>query len=324
VIGPLFSTAFSSHPYSFPDYFSNNKTIIRYETSFFLYLKYIDFFGMKALINKVITPLVMNNFTWKFLQPFAKAGTHINFLRSHSLAIKNFSEKVNVDSIFQKSIVLHGPFSGLKYPALKSAGSTVYPKLLGCYEQEVQTFIENACNMPYSEIIDIGCAEGYYAIGLAMRINTATVLAYDINDNAKQLCHEMAMINGVQERVVIESECTAEMLENFEFTKRGLIICDCEGFELQIFNEKNVSNLKKCDLLIETHDFIDIEISGKLRDLFSKSHRVTMIKSIDDIEKAQTYNIPEIQHLSLNLKRQLVGEYRPAIMEWLICESIES
>jgi hypothetical protein len=277
---------------------------------------------MKEIINKVITPLVMNNFTWKFLKPFAKAGTHINFLRSYSMALKKFSESVDVNSIFQKRIVLHGPFVGLRYPELKSAGSTVYPKLLGCYEQELQSFIEAACNKHYSEIIDIGCAEGYYAIGLAMRIRNATVYAYDINDRAKELCLEMARMNKVEERIIIKSECTAEILEHFEFTNRGLIICDCEGFELKLFNEKNVTNLKNCDILIETHDFIDLEISGKLRDLFSKTHKVTMIKSIDDIEKAQKYHIPEIEHLGLDSKRQLVGEYRPAIMEWLICESV--
>jgi len=43
------------------------------------------------------------------------------------------------------------------------------------------------------------------------------------------------------------------------------------------------------DLIIEAHDFIDIEISPKLRSAFAKTHDIQSIKSIDDIERAHTY-----------------------------------
>ena len=44
----------------------------------------------------------------------------------------------------------------------------------------------------------------------------------------------------------------------------------------------DIGNLKKCDLLIETHDFLDLSISGDLLRLFDNTHHIQIIKSIDD------------------------------------------
>lgn len=43
--------------------------------------------------------------------------------------------------VFPDLIVKHGPFKGMKYPAVKSVGSSLFPKLLGCYEKEIQGII---------------------------------------------------------------------------------------------------------------------------------------------------------------------------------------
>jgi hypothetical protein len=113
-------------------------------------------------------------------------------------------------------------------------------------------------------------------------------------------------------------------LGEFTFTKRGLIICDCEGFEKALFNPSNIQNLKTCYLLIETHDFIDITISGTLIELFSPTHGITVIKSLDDIEKVRVYDYEEARSLSLATKLKLFSERRPAIMEWLYLTPKES
>ena len=105
--------------------------------------------------------------------------------------------------------------------------------------------------------------------------------------------------------------------------KKTLIICDCEGYEIELFNEIDIEIFKNVDLVIETHDFININISSILKDKFSKTHNIVSIKSIDDIEKALTYSFKEINNLSLNQKKMVVSENRPSIMEWIICFSKE-
>ena len=54
-------------------------------------------------------------------------------------------------------------------------------------------------------------------------------------------------------------------------------------------------------------------------DLFTETHDLKIIKSIDDIEKAKTYMYEETNSLTLDEKWKLYQEWRPSIMEWLIC-----
>jgi hypothetical protein len=53
------------------------------------------------------------------------------------------------------------------------------PKLLGCYEQELHPALNRAIDTDYGVILNIGCAEGYYPVGLARVLPTAHVIAFD-------------------------------------------------------------------------------------------------------------------------------------------------
>lgn len=208
----------------------------------------------------------------------------------------------------------------MKYPTIEAVGSAVYPKLMGSYEKELQTILEKLIyERAYSEIIDVGCAEGYYAVGLAIKCPNSKIFAYDTSELAQKLCSEMAALNNVAKRVNIQSTLTPAILGNFPFSKRGLIICDCEGFEKNLFNKLSIKNLRNCDLIIETHDFKDIEISSYLKTLLKPTHKIESIFSLDDIQKAINYNYPQTEHWNLNEKKHVFREWRPAIMEWLIC-----
>ena len=59
--------------------------------------------------------------------------------------------------------VIHGPFEGLQYPDARSSGSSLLPKLIGSYEHELHEIINDALGQSYTDLVDIGCAEGYYA-----------------------------------------------------------------------------------------------------------------------------------------------------------------
>ncbi|KHD10658.2 hypothetical protein PN36_02585 [Candidatus Thiomargarita nelsonii] len=223
------------------------------------------------------------------------------------------------DLISNQMEVRHGPFKGMKYPELSSVGSTLLPKLLGSYEKELQPLIERICQTGYTEIIDIGCAEGYYAVGLALRIPEARIYAFDINQKARDLCQKMASLNGV--RCDIKENCSTETLRVFPFKERGLIICDCEGCEMELFKPEVMENLKACDLLIELHDFVDINISTYISDLFKSTHEQSFIESVDDIKKVKIYDYEELHDLNLVTKKYILSENRPAAMEWIFLRS---
>lgn len=270
---------------------------------------------MKDLIKKVISRIVQNDFCWTLLD-----RTLLRVTRYADLVNKRSKEPEIVleaiQAVCPDLVVKHGTFKGMRYPQMQSIGSTIFPKLIGSYEREIQPLIESICKADYTEFVDIGCAEGYYAVGLAMHVPAARVYAYDTDEEAIHLCNEMARLNGVEQRVFTGSFCDSETLTSIPIKKKGLIICDCEGYEKELFSKETVDALTNCDFLIEIHDIIDISISCFIRRIFEHSHQIEVVESVDDIRKAHTYYYKEIEDYDLETRRILLAENRASIMEW--------
>ena len=83
--------------------------------------------------------------------------------------------------------VRSGPFAGMRYVDT-SVGSCFIPKLLGTYECELASKVEWICRQQPKLIIDIGAAEGYYAIGLAIRMPNARVVAFEQDRQGRRHC----------------------------------------------------------------------------------------------------------------------------------------
>lgn len=147
--------------------------------------------------------------------------------------------------------VLHGPFAGMIYPKESLLTRHGIQLLLGTYECELHPIIDAIIREPYARIIDIGSAEGYYAVGLARATGTP-VYAYETEYRERAYCREMARANGVSQKVIISSWCDARALDKVA-TGRCLIISDCEGYEFQLFTASLVDRLQHADLLIELH-----------------------------------------------------------------------
>src|SRR6476659_6966695 len=76
--------------------------------------------------------------------------------------------------------VLQGPFRGMQYLSRAYFGS-VLPKLLGTYELELREVIESICQLGADRIVDVGAAEGYYAVGLAVRSPGSTIVGFELD-----------------------------------------------------------------------------------------------------------------------------------------------
>lgn len=232
-------------------------------------------------------------------------------------------EKI-IQEKFPNLVVANGPFMGMKYPHARSVEGSLLPKLLGSYELELKDVIETILFKDYTDIVNIGCAEGYYAVGLGMKFPKANIFAFDSNSSARNFCNEMGRLNGVENRLHVGDFCDEETMLSLNFRGKALVVSDCEGFEKYLFTEKVVDFLANHDVLIETHDLIDIEISSLLRKRFCNTHDILTIKSVDDIEKVNHYRFSEIENYDTQLKRLILCEKRGSIMEWLYMTSKQS
>jgi len=102
----------------------------------------------------------------------------------------------------QGTVVMEGPLKGLDFLPQSAEGCHI-AKLLGCYEQPLLPYIDAAIRENYPLILNIGCAEGYYTVGMARRMTATRLLAFDLNPKAQQVCAELAAKNGVSDRVTV-------------------------------------------------------------------------------------------------------------------------
>lgn len=175
--------------------------------------------------------------------------------------------------------VIAGPFKGMKYVET-SIGSRFYPKLLGTYELELQMLIEKFCSENFDLIIDIGAAEGYYAVGMAMRCTQSEIFAAESEESGRKLLAQLAEKNGVSERVHIFGECDSEMLGDLLSKSAGgqsqLVIMDVEGAELNLLDPGQIPLLKNCSILVEVHDGDNTgPIGDTLVSRFDMTHSIT-------------------------------------------------
>ena len=165
--------------------------------------------------------------------------------------------------------VLHGPFAGLRYPAEAVQSRHNVPMLLGSYERELHAIMDSVLLDSYDLVVDVGCAEGYYAVGLALK-GRFPVMAFDAEPRELSLCRTMARLNGVEDRIRFGSWCSAEILRNLTEGKRTFVLSDCEGFEPELFEQATVAALKHSDALVELHG----EAYEPLLNRFSRTHDV--------------------------------------------------
>ena len=111
----------------------------------------------------------------------------------------------------------------------RSLDRHVTPKLMGTYEMELHFFLEEAIKAGPEQLINVGSAEGYYAVGLAWRPPDAAVFAFDADSWARERTAEMAQVNGCT-NLQTRGLCTEQWLVD-NVRDKTLVIMDCEGCE---------------------------------------------------------------------------------------------
>jgi len=172
--------------------------------------------------------------------------------------------------------VLQGPLKGLDFIE-KSAEGCHVPKLLGSYEQPLHPFIQKSSISDYTKVINIGCAEGYYAVGFAMVAPSLVSYAFDTNGQARKICAKLAQKNGVGDRVKIGSE-----FGHADFARYGhervLVFCDIEGAEDELLNPEKAPSLRKLDIIVESHECLRSGVTQRLISRFKATHDIRLVE----------------------------------------------
>ena len=208
--------------------------------------------------------------------------------------------------------VLHGPFAGMDYVARATEGALA-PRLIGSYESELHEDLMAFAAEDLDCVIDIGCAEGYYAVGLARLMPNTVVYAHDIDERAREACAVLAAKNGVADRVLVGGLFAPADFEAFR-GRRCLVMCDTEGAEDDLLDPGVSPALKEMSLIVETHGMFRPGVLQRLVQRFSASHEIKVLE-----QQGKTTPLPDwLKALSHMDQLMAVWEWRSGPTPWLV------
>lgn len=200
--------------------------------------------------------------------------------------------------------VLRGPFKGLRYSERIAQARNQVHRLVGSYENELHDWCEEIVERQYPYLLDVGTADGFYAVGFAQRMPGTRVIGFDTDRWARVATEELAKENGVA-NVEVLSMCSPEWLR-LNLVPDTLIFSDCEGYEQVLFDPSLVPCLLECDMVIEMHERPAPGVEKVIRERFSQTHEIRTVTYVDH----DATQFPELEVIEPEMRAKAISEGR--------------
>ena len=280
---------------------------------------------LKSLARHLAEVVVARDALWRPLsRTLVRGSQFLCAMRNQHEVEQTVANHPPLRDALQKREILAGPFKGMKYGQTTAMCSTLHPKLLGTYEHELAAAFDRALTRKPPLVVDVGAADGYYAVGFAYRDPSARVIAYDQDPRARAELAKLAELNGVADRIEIRGRCEVSDMEAFA-GEAGLMIVDCEGFEDILLDAENLRHLSRWEFIIETHDGFRAGVSQRLAERFAATHQVEVVEAIHDFDKLDHVEVPLLEGLPRREADFVLAEGREhACLRWLVCSPTAS
>jgi len=215
----------------------------------------------------------------------------------------------------REAVVRAGPFAGMRYPPRRLGDvDAAVAKLLGVYEREIAWVFERAIAQRVPAFIDVGCADGYYGVGMACASPATTTYAFDLAPSARELCATTAAFSGVAPRVRIGRRLTHAALAALP-TDGALVLCDIEGAEVELLDAHAARLLARAVVVVEVHEDQRPGAGERLRAAFARTHDATAVAQQPRAERPAALHGFSPQELACALH-----EFRDPRLHWLVLE----
>ena len=211
--------------------------------------------------------------------------------------------------------VISGPFAGMTIlnNAVSWGDGDIGSKLLGLYECELHPAVEKIISLDPKAVVNLGSAEGFYAVGLARRLPEAEVIAVDIDPRALEATTANAEANGVADRVLTEASVPPDL---GEMAGLQAWILDVEGAEVELADPEQFPVLREALMLVELHEFVEPSLLELFHQRFAPTHHFEIIQ----MTSRDPDTVPLLHNLNDEAKWSLISEGRPEGMRWLFLQ----
>lgn len=225
---------------------------------------------------------------------------------------------------FSNNFVVAGPFKGMKLKLSPVSSRHHLGYILGSQELEVRSAIEEIIARRYDAIINVGAADGYYAVGLAMRSPASHLVAFEALPELHSVIREAVADNGLRCQFKILGKCEAGDFQRELTAAPGtpLVFMDIEGGEANLLDPVATPALVSADIFVETHDCYVPGCTDMLMSRFSGTHQIEQYvarpRTVADYPQDFLSALPKIFP---SLAVALMDERRVGIQKWLYLKS---
>ena len=268
-------------------------------------------------------------FFLKLLKSLSRDGLRLTIVKicMRLLKIPNEIERTKIEVLkillakYNYSVA-YGPFKGMKFnPNSTWSKYDLITQTLGVYEKHILEKLILFSKKQNLHFIDIGAADGYFAIGAAYSNIFKKVYAFDKSEISLKNIIINININGCRDKVVVKGEANYENLKKtiIDCNHCAVILIDVEGFEFELLDEKMLRCFSNSYVICELHPSLVSNGYEKQDQLLSRCKDFFNISTI----QRETYNPNNFEELDMlsDEKRLIVfGEGRSSNMKWLVLE----
>jgi hypothetical protein len=137
-------------------------------------------------------------------------------------------------------------------------------------------------------MLEIGSAQGYYAVGFALICPEMRIVTFELNPAAREQLTRTAAANGVADRITQHGNCDpAELTKHLTDPEGTLIIVDIDGGEAELIDPEKVPALRRTTILMEEHECFVPGIIELIEGRFRPTHTICRVhqqqRSLSDL-----------------------------------------
>ena len=129
--------------------------------------------------------------------------------------------------------------------------------LVGFYEANVLALLEDF-SAEASTLVDIGAADGYYGVGTVAVGMYSRSVCFEQDPVTREVLAGAARLNGVADKVTILGSAGSSLVLDMQNAgvdlTQSVVLCDIEGGEFNLFDDKLFQTLSQCRIIIELHE----------------------------------------------------------------------
>ena len=212
----------------------------------------------------------------------------------------------------------YGPFAGLKLTKETWWGeSDLGNQCLGLYEKEILNLLTDFDEDQFSAFIDIGAADGYYAIGMLKSAKVKKSICFEQSEKGRMAIQENWKRNGFPGSLEIFGEANLETIHRLQEAdiSNAFVLIDIEGYEFNLLQPEVLQKFKSCVLVIEIHNWVD-DFFEKYKALLNEASQLFDISIVERVDRPIS-SLKELRDFTDDNRLLLTSERRPCLMRFL-------